>query len=337
MRIETSPQTRTGYRKTPDTAPSKTFQQVMQTRSQDHYVPGVRSQPAQTEMEFSRAERNYGGVTVSNATHAKLKQLAEMDAKADYTGMSADEIYAEIWNRYNEVFDGDMVVFTACIAGPAEWGEINNQFVREITKHVYNPELRAARAERDAFCKSEGRPYSERSYEERMALTKSFDEKAHEICRNARMKALGYYGMSIDEREAAIKEKYAGKNTHMDFLRMQSELKCSGVLADRMGEMGASSYCFRIDHLFELAYNPNCLMRVDIEKSDFMTADQWYRVANQPLDMEKFAASMKELQSHSTFHGYPANIETILEDAIDRYIGGTIENGIDRLMDDLKP
>jgi hypothetical protein len=125
MRIETSPQTRTGYRKTPDTAPSKTFQQVMQTRSQDHYVPGVRSQPAQTEMEFSRAERTYygyGSVTVSNATHAKLKQLAEMDAKADYTGMSADEIYAEIWNRYNEAFDGDMEVITALIAGPAEWG-----------------------------------------------------------------------------------------------------------------------------------------------------------------------------------------------------------------------
>lgn len=221
--------------------------------------------------------------------------------------------------------------------GPQNGGVISYQFSREITTCVANPEIRAAYAERDAFCKSEDRPYGERPYEERMALTKSFEERACQVVRDARMKTLGYYGMSFAEREAAIKEKYAGKNTTMDFLRMQSELKCSGVLRNKMGKMAESSYCDMIGRQFELAYNPNSLYRVGFEKSDFMTVDQWYRVANQPLDTAKLAASMKEQLSRTSFQGYPIDIEKIIGNAIDHFVDGTIENGIDRLMDDLKP
>lgn len=221
--------------------------------------------------------------------------------------------------------------------GPQNGGVISYQFSREITTCVANPEIRAAYAERGAFCESEGRPYGERPYEERMALTKSFEERACQVVRDARMKTLGYYGMSFAEREAAIKEKYAGKNTTMDFLRMQSELKCSGVLRNKMGKMAESSYCDMIGRQFELAYNPNSLYRVGFEKSDFMTVDQWYRVANQPLDTAKLAASMKEQLSRTSFQGYPIDIEKIIGNAIDHFVDGTIENGIDRLMDDLKP
>ena len=83
MRIENALQARPEYRKTTASAtPSKTFGQVMQTaKAQDHYVPSA--PPPRTEAEFSLAERTYGCVTVSNATHAKLKQLAELNAQAD--------------------------------------------------------------------------------------------------------------------------------------------------------------------------------------------------------------------------------------------------------------
>lgn len=81
-----------------------------------------------TEETFSATERRYGCVTVSNATHAKLKKLREINEQADYTGMSPEEIYKTIWDRYNEAFDGNMMAITACIAGPAEWSPVNNQF-----------------------------------------------------------------------------------------------------------------------------------------------------------------------------------------------------------------
>ena len=99
----------------------------MQTvKAQDRYVPST-PQP-RSEPEFSLAERTYSsGTTVSSATHAKLKQLAELNAQADYAGMSPDEIHAEIWNRYDEAFDGNMIAIRGCVAGPSERGEIGYQ------------------------------------------------------------------------------------------------------------------------------------------------------------------------------------------------------------------
>ena len=145
MRIENALQARPEYRKTTASAtPSKTFGQVMQTaKAQDRYVPSA-PQP-RTEPEFSLAERTYSsGITVSNATCAKLKQLAELDTQADYTGMSPDEIYAEIWNRYDKAFDGNMIAIRGCVAGPSEWGEIGYQFYTEVTRHIFNPAINAA-------------------------------------------------------------------------------------------------------------------------------------------------------------------------------------------------
>ena len=128
MKIEGAAQARPEYRKTMASAtPSKTFGQVLEARSQDRYVPSA-PQP-RSEPEFSLAERTYSsGTTVSSATQAKLKQLAELNAQAGYAGMSPDEIYAEIWNRYDEAFDGNMIAIRGCVAGPSEWGEIGYQF-----------------------------------------------------------------------------------------------------------------------------------------------------------------------------------------------------------------
>lgn len=327
MKIEGASQARPEYRKTTASATtSKTFGQAMEaTKAQDLYVPSA-PQP-RTEAEFAVGEQRYG-FTISNATHAKLKQLAEIDKQADYTGMSSDEIYAEIWNRYDEAFDGNMVAITACIGGPAEWSAVNNQFEYEILHHIVYPEERAALKAVGAADAS--------TYEEKKALEISCNEKAHQASTHGLWKVLGYEGMSFEERESAIKEKYTGKNTTLDFLKMQGELVRSGVLKHKMGDK-ADTYCAMIEIQFDRAFNPNSIDRVGYEKSSFMTADQWYRVANQPFDATKFAAAMKEhLGTISGPNNYSADIVKMMEDCINRFVQGVTGDGLDRLLSETK-
>nr|WP_325189389.1 hypothetical protein [uncultured Oscillibacter sp.] len=332
MRIENALQARPEYRKTTASAtPSKTFGQVMQTaKAQDHYVPSA--PPPRTEPEFSLAERTRpNGVTVSNACHAKLKQLAEIDAQADYTGMSPDEIYAEIWNRYDEAFDGNMIAIRGCVAGPAEWGEVGHQFYTEVTRHIFNPAINAAWKE---GVELDGRPYTEWTYEEKTDLDRLCMEKADKIVHDAMMKTLGYDGMSFDERETAIREKYAGKNTTLDFLNLQSELSMSGVLIHKMGMDRADTYLAMMRIQFDEAFNPNSIYNVGHEKCSMMTADQWYRVADQPFDTAQFAAAMKDnLHRVSGHNGWTEDYVKLLEGLFDHFITGAADDGLDSLLD----
>ena len=335
MKIEGAAQARPEYRKTMASAtPSKTFGQVMQTaKAQDRYVPSA-PQP-RTEPEFSLAERTYyGSVTVSNATQAKLKQLAELNAQADYTGMSPDEIYAEIWNRYDEAFDGNMIAIRACIAGPEEWCVINNQFFDQITRHIFNPAIVAARKE---GLELDGRPYTEWTDAEIDALDSSARDKATEIVKDAKLKVLGYDGMNFEEREAAIREKYAGKNTTSDFLNMQSELDLSGVLSHKMGVYRAGTYCAMLGAKLDAALNPNSISNVGHEKYSPMTADQWYRVANQPFDTAQFAAAMKDnLHRVSGHNGWTEDYVKMMEGFFDHFITGAVDDSLEQLLGETK-
>ena len=146
MKIEKSPQACPEYRKsTGPSASSKTFGQVMQARSQDRCVPSTNTQLFNTEANFTSAELAYGNPAVCNATFAKLNQLAEITEQTDYTGMSSEEIYAEIWNRYDKAFDGNMIAITAGITRPMEWARVNNHFVNEINRRIFIPEVNTAR------------------------------------------------------------------------------------------------------------------------------------------------------------------------------------------------
>ena len=334
MKIEGAPQVRTGYRKSAASAtPSKTFGQVLEAKTQDRYVPSA--PPPRTEPEFSLAERTYSsGITVSNATCAKLKQLAELDTQADYTGMSPDEIYAEIWNRYDKAFDGNMIAIRGCVAGPSEWGEIGYQFYTEVTRHIFNPAANAAWKE---GVELDGRPYTEWTYEKKTDLDRLCVEKADKIVHDAMMKTLGYDGMSFDERETAIREKYAGKNTTLDFLNLQSELSMSGVLIHKMGMDRADTYLAMMNNQFERAFNPNYYMIVGHEKSSFMTADQWYRVADQPFDTAQFAAAMKDnLHRVSGHNGWTEDYVKLLEGLFDHFITGAVDDSLDQLLGETK-
>lgn len=325
MRIERALQAWRGYSKPIDLSASKSFQQILQARSQDRYVSSVSAQPPKTKETFatgetfSAAERRYGCVTVSNATHAKLKKLREINEQADYTGMSPEEIYETIWNRYNEAFDGNMTAITACIAGPAEWGPVNNQFYYEIRDHIIHPAMRAAR-EADGGA---------RDYEE-------YHTAVCQLAGKAFMKVMGWDGMSYEEREASIKEKYAGKNTTRDFLMMQSELEKSGVLKYRMGDK-ASFYCAVLGHQFDIAFNPHSIYAVGYENSDFMTADQWYRVADQPFDAARMAQAMTDnIDRVSADNGFTEDIRQFFFDSIDHFITEMMGDSIDQLINETK-
>ena len=142
--------------------------------------------------------------------------------------------------------------------------------------------------------------------------------------------------MNFAEREAAIKEKYAGKNTTLDFLKMQSELEASGVLEHKMGDE-ARTYCAIIGIQFDDAFNPNSIDNVGPEKYTLMTADQWYRVANQPFDKAGFAATMKEhLGRIGSANGYTGDIVKMMEDCIDQFVKGVIGNSFEELIGETK-
>lgn len=324
MKIEKSPQVRPEYRKsTGPSASSKTFGPVMQARSQDRYVPNTNSQLFSAEANFTSAELAYGNPAVCNATFAKLNQLAEITEQTDYTGMSSEEIYAEIWNRYNEAFDGNMIAITAGITGPVEWARVNNHFVNEINRRIFIPEVNAAR---EAAGEAN-------SYEEKMALKKA----AGKVLHDSLLKVPGYDGMSFDEMEAAIREKYAGKNTTLDFLKMQSELRKTGVLQHKMGDQ-ASIYCALIQTQFEYAFNPDYTKKdSSIGVNLHMSTDQWNRVANQPFDAVKLAAGMKEqLGRIRSANEYTDDIVKMMEDSIDQFVKGIIGNSFEELIGETK-
>ena len=330
MRIENAPQIRPEVRKPMyQTSSSHSFGQMLIERTKDRYVPST--PPPRTEPEFSLAERTYyGSVTVSNATQAKLKQLAELNAQADYTGMSPDEIYAEIWNRYDEAFGRDMIAIKGYIAGPAEWCVVNNQFCDEVTRHIFNPAINAAWKE---GVELDDRPYTEWTYEEKTALDRSCREKADKVVFDAKMKVLGYDGMSFDEREAAIREKYAGKNTTIDFLKMQNELQETGVLNNKMGWESARLYRAMLEVQLEDLFNPNSISAVGYEKHSLMTADQWYRVANQPFDTAKLAADLKkQLAGVKDHNGFSDDYVKMMEGFFDHFVTGVMDDSLDRLL-----
>ncbi len=55
--------------------------------------------------------------------------------------------------------------------------------------------------------------------------------------------ARGYSGMSMEEIEASIKEKYAGKTSFIDQMNLFGELFCSGIISNKYGASTAVSMC----------------------------------------------------------------------------------------------
>lgn len=294
MKIEGgSPQIRQGYRRSAGSpAPSRTVGQALQDRTQDRYVPSANAVWIPEGWGRPKpGEIVRGDPAVTKETCEKLDELAAVTARTDYTGMAPDEIFAEIWNRYDEAFDGNMIAATGLIAGPVEWTYVNNHFSAVVNHY------------------------------------------ADAAGRTPLLKVLGYDGMSYEEMETAIREKYAGKNTALDFIKMQSELRKTGILEHKLGEE-TSIYCDLIQTQFEHAFNPDYLKKDGADVILHISTAQWNRIADQPLDTAKLAAGMREqLGRIRSANGYTDEIVKTMEDCMDLFVKGVIDDSLDRLLD----
>ena len=231
--------------------------------------------------------------TASSEVRAKLAELREAAANADYTGMSYGEIGTAIWERYNAAFGGNMPAITTFF-GPPDWVDINNQFVVEFEHMVTFPVEREIWKDTRLEPGDEG--YDEYLYSQYGALNRMKD----------------YNGMSVREKEQAILEKYAGKDTLLDFLNMQGELSHAGVLSNKMGGKGASEYLWAIgNHLPYAYFFDNVLNNTPISQR------QWDRALYGQLDIHSFAAGLKEHMQHLSFSGFDFNVADVVTQGID--------------------
>lgn len=166
-------------------------------------------------------------IKANDTTLVKLVKLKEIAANTDFSGMSYTEIYTNLWKSYDDAFGGNMPAIMSGLAQSQEKHSIHNQFMDDYEKYVSQPL-------RTQIFQETGCVYGTDAYDE--VVKEYIGDK--EICPFASA-ALGYGGMSIEEKEAAIYQKYAGKNTLQDFLNMQGELWKTGVLKHKMG----GSFC----------------------------------------------------------------------------------------------
>ena len=125
-----------------------------------------------------------------------------------------------------------------------------------------------------------------------------------------------------------------GRNTTIDFLKMQNELQETGVLNNKMGWESARLYRAMLEVQLEDLFNPNSISAVGYEKHSLMTADQWYRVADQPFDTAQFAAAMKDnLHRVSGHNGWTEDYVKLLEGLFDHFITGAADDGLGSLLD----
>ena len=232
----------------------------------------------------------------TDSVQVKLEKLQKIAETADYTGMSYEEIYCAIWDRYQQAFDGKMPILTSGFVGGNERCYITNQFAKEIDKAVRYPLYREIQAETSLR-------YGEK------AFSQYWDEHYRG---KFEATVLGYGGMAPEEIEQAILEKYAGKNTLSDFVTMMGELSKTGVLAHKMGGWANVAECRDMISL-ELEYKcfPNLYDRCP-------TDEDWAGIMYQPFDARGFVQGVKKaVQTQYHFENWDFDIRGMLDSAID--------------------
>ena len=194
-----------------------TFQAILSAQAQARSV-GDSFNPAKTAATPSTT------ILPTDSDKVKMEKLKEIDASFDYSGMSYQEIYSSIYNRYNSAFNGNLEGIM--MFGAEDWTQISQQFQLETKKHVYYPMRNELAAELGMKATDE------------QFLKEHFWPQYNEIIYTNQ----GFRGMSFEEREASIMKKYQGKNTFMDILNMHGELRSSGVLAHKMGSEAAGRF-----------------------------------------------------------------------------------------------
>lgn len=228
-----------------------------------------------------------------DSTETKLEKLRQIADTADYTGMSYTEIYCDIWNRYNEAFGGKMSAITSGLWRGDNWYSINNQFSIMTDKFVFYP------LDREIF-KDSGLSSGDKGYHEQYV--------AHGG-KNFRAAALGYQVDNFEDCELAIRLKYAGKNTLLDFLNMQGELFATGVMDHKLGSEGAFWYQNDLEKKLQTMFFPDPWAQP--------TSGQYIAALRFQVDVPKLAADMRQSLSQANFSGFNFDIEEVMDKAID--------------------
>ena len=249
----------------------------------------------------------------NDTTLVKLVKLKEIAANTDFSGMSYTEIYTNLWKSYDDAFGGNMPAIMSGLAQSQEKHSIHNQFMDDYEKYVSQPL-------RTQIFQETGCVYGTDAYRE---VVKEYIGDTTESPFDSI--ALGYGGMSIEEKEAAIYQKYAGKNTLQDFLNMQGELWKTGVLKHKMG--GASvvfQYRNILDQQLEWHFFPDNMLSMEN-----ITQSQWDSVYNTSFDAVSFLTEMKDAIKHMSFSNFDFNVEEVLSQGIDDLLNKLAENDVD--------
>lgn len=234
-----------------------------------------------------------------DSTETKLEKLSQIIASVDYTGMSYTEIYCDIWDRYNAAFGGNMSAITSGLWEGDNWYGINNHFVDETCKYVYNPLDREIW--KDSQLRSRDKGYAE--------------EYIAHGGKNFRAAALRYQVDNFEDCELAIRLKYAGKNTFLDFLNMQGELSATGVLSHKLGSEGAFWYEVNLRDCLKSMFFPDPWAQP--------TPGQYIAALRFRVDIPQLAAAMRKSLSEANFSGFNFDVEEVMGKAIDDLLAMT--------------
>lgn len=266
----------------------------------------------------------------TDSTQVKLAKLQQIAEASDYTGMSYEEIYTTIWNRYNDAFDGRLSAICSGLSGPSDWNYINNQFWQETGKVVFYP----LRAEFVAQGMREQDAAYDKEYQKRITDIKSAP--------------FGYSGMNCEQREAAILEKYAGKNSFLDFLSMQGELFHTGVYYEKMGSSAAYQYLIAMRGQIEKPYVEAWLQAngpgttVYVSPGLSLTKSEWENKLRSPFDTQSFFTGLKESINKTIYPDFGYDIKGLFNKTIDDFtaslskyaydVGGVLDKALEDFM-----
>lgn len=262
-------------------------------------LPELRSVQSNISSEMASGSLEAHGIVIAptDTTEVKLEKLQQMAALSDYTGMEYGEIYTTIWNRYDRAFDGQLsAILSLAGPGPSSWSYIFNQFMEETGDAVITPLFQDFV---DQGILEEGEVFDEKNTYVMQCLS------------DIKSAPLGYSGMSFEEKELAILEKYQGKLSYLDFLSMQGELKNTMVYQNKMGRDGASDFLSTLDS--QLAYN--YVYKNDIiepsqlchNNPQILFSDaQWDQIFQEEFDIHRFINTVRESQGTAIFLQDPA-------------------------------
>lgn len=273
---------------------------------------GVESTASETKVAKPMEELPV--ILPTDSVEVKLEKLRQISEASDYTGMSYEEIYTDLWNRYNDAFDGRLsAICSSVTASPPHWHKISNQFSNETELYVFRPL-------REDF-KVQGLRKGDAGYDE--YVTQRYSD--------IRSAPLGYSGMTYEEKEAAILAKYQGKDSFLDFLSMQGELQHTMIYRNKMGFYGEIAYLNRMNSEIRNSYlggrfeQENILTQVQknvryISHINLLSEAQWDILLQGNFDVRSFFAGMKASLEDVVFKNYDYDVRGMIDHQINGFM-----------------